>query len=308
MPTSTNVKNTTASTNEETSMDEINLNDVWRDVPTDKLGLSSAATKSYLEAGLETLGKLADHEDLSTVSGIGGPTKKATLDAIAEFKKELSDEMGDDLDPPDVADEQADEQADDDSSDADLGANVDGESDDDLPPTADPKKKPRGNLHSVRANLPKTPEELIETTDEEIRQEFLEKITATAAEETDAGLHRMYAAAKMEDDEDMVKIVDTEIAKRFDEKRQTQMQFSLDLRFSDLYRRGYSSSVESVSRYVHKQRISHSAGVALAKLFLSMTESGETLKSGRRVTKKAHVIEKLLELADVEMKKVEEVQ
>lgn len=75
------------------------------------------------------------------------------------------------------------------------------------------------------------------------------------------------------------------------------MTLTLELNYSDLLRRGYSASNESVSRFLHRQRLTHEAGVALARIQLAMKEGGVKLRNGKRVTSKSHVIQKLLELA-----------
>jgi hypothetical protein len=62
-------------------------------------------------------------------------------------------------------------------------------------------------------------------------------------------------------------------------------------------RRGYSASQESVSRFLHRQRLTHEAGVALAKIHLAMKEGAVKMRNGKRVSSKSHVIQKLLELA-----------
>ncbi len=84
--------------------------------------------------------------------------------------------------------------------------------------------------------------------------------------------------------------------------RKTQQSLEIDLQFSDLLPRGYSASQEPVSRFLHRQRLSHEAGVALARVLLAMKEGGVKLRSGTRVTTKSNVVEKVFELAYEKMK------
>jgi hypothetical protein len=247
-----------------------NASELWRDVPTDDLGLNAAASKALADAKLMTAGDISDHPDLAKVPGIGPPSKKAILKAIDDLKAELASEL------------------------------------DETEPTVSVKES-GSESRPAKATAKLSAEELAEKTDRELADEHLQTIRETAVEETDDGLHRMLARAKMENNYEMQQIVDEEIGRRFEEKRKTQMQFVLGLPFSDLERRGYSTAEEGCRRYVNEKRyrISHEASVALAREFLAMKEGGVKLKSGRRVTHQRHVVEKILELAYVQMKAAE---
>ncbi len=171
---------------------------------------------------------------------------------------------------------------------------------DSLPPIAALADKPKADS-LVAANQPTT-EQLIERTDQEIQAEFLNSVREAAIRETDDNLCRMLTKAKMENHYEIQQIVNQEIDQRFMAKRKTQQSLEIDLQFSDLLPRGYSASQESVSRFLHRQRLSHEAGVALARVLLAMKEGGVKLRSGTRVTTKSNVVEKVFELAYEKMK------
>jgi predicted amidophosphoribosyltransferase len=140
-------------------------------------------------------------------------------------------------------------------------------------------------------------DDLVQKTDAQLRREFLAQVKEKAGTETDERLARMLAKAKFDNDSDIVKIVNAEIDKRFEGTREKQRKCLIEVCYSGLQRRGYSSSQESVSRFLHRQRLTHKAGVALAMLHLAMNEGGEKMEGGKRVLTKAHVVQRLLEKA-----------
>jgi hypothetical protein len=137
----------------------------------------------------------------------------------------------------------------------------------------------------------------------DLRRDFLAAIKNKASEEPDDRLMRMLTRARMDNDLEVIKIINQEIDRRFESERARQQKCQIEIHYSDLLRRGYSASQESVSRFLHRQRLTHEAGVALAKIHLAMKEGGVKMRNGKRVSTKSHVIQKLLELAYERMKR-----
>jgi hypothetical protein len=247
-------------------------------IPITELDLPEFIIDHLVEQGIKTLGDLIefsrDPEAMEAVLESG--SRQQVLSLVATYDQE-----------PDQADSSANE--------------IEPEAKQGPPAKLGKKQESKAtretpsSLQSPASSL--TDDDLVQNTDAQLRRDFLAQVKHKAASETDERLARMLTRAKVDDDYYIVRIINAEIDKRFEATRNKQMCCTIELNYSDLQRRGYSASEESVSRFLHRQRLTHEAGVALARIHLAMKEGGVKLRNGKRVTSKSHVIQKLLELA-----------
>lgn len=255
------------------------MSNEWKDIPTELLDLNSRVRKALEAADLLTLGQVIEHPDLTTVPGIGKSTKTEILKQIETMRRELGE-----FDAEMVVDQAGEE------LDMDLGVE-EADNEDDPPVRFEPDHEDEmAELHDYPSG-----EDLLEKTELEVRREFLANIQHRAEGETAEGLDRMLASAVRKNDYEIKSIINQELDRRHEANRAKQMSVQIEFKYSDLYRDGYGLCATSVKKMLHRHRLSHEAAVALAKLHIAMREGGVRLKSGRLVTSKPRVVQKILE-------------
>lgn len=288
-----NTKNSAATAKNSAAMNQEQIT-----IPIIELDLPEEIVDHLVEQGIKTLSELIEfsHDTEAMEAVLESDARQQVLSLIATYEQE-----------PGSVEESANEREETAPQHADkppvkaAAASTPPASLPEQTPLKPSRKRPEAASESDSLATRDSPldseTDLIQKTDAQLRREFLSQVKEKAANESDDRLARMLAKAKFENDPDIVKIVNREIDKRFEATREKQMTCSIEIQYSDLLRRGYSASQESVSRFLHRQRLTHEAGVALARIHLAMKEGGVKLRNGKRVTSKSHVIQKLLEKA-----------